>query len=402
MVKARITNKRFKTVMKLILKGLAENIAIPLLGNFLHQNGNCLPKEDCRHIIAIKFGNMGDYTLILPALKAIKNCFPRARVTLICNNQKLSEILNGSPYIDHFYFFQIYDEKNDFNKIASVAFAKELITLWRHRNSLRSCLLLNFSHLKSSYVLLMHLFMLLVLPRCFRVGFDTDRRGFFYQKSLSDQSTGNNYEAFNNLSLVSLIGAFTDEHLPDIPMGDSEIYGRQLLSQHKLQKYDMSICMVPGASKTVKHWASEKYAALANKIFLRYNAMFIFIGNYAEQRFIHEICELLDCPFIDLSGKISIKQMVSVIKSSSLFIGNDSGPMHIAIAMRTPSVIIGHTKPSNYTAYSDRKCVVIHPPECPLEPGIQCRIAPECGKKRCIDTITPEKVYETVVQIIEM
>ena len=100
---------------------------------------------------------------------------------------------------------------------------------------------------------------------------------------------------------------------------------------------------------------------------------------------------------ISLCGKTTLKQLAMVLKKAKVVIANDSGPMHIAVSQRAPTIaIFGPTSPKITGPYGDSKYAVLHKwDEC------QVPCYKRCSNYRCIEAITVDDVLMAVKKIYE-
>ena len=116
-----------------------------------------------------------------------------------------------------------------------------------------------------------------------------------------------------------------------------------LLAQHGTNRTDIVI-MAPGTIWETKHWGSDKFAKVARHFLSRGFAV-VLIGSQRE----HVVCEqvaALAPGAIDLAGATALSELAALIRRSAISITNDSGPMHLAVALDRPVVsIFGPTDP---------------------------------------------------------
>jgi len=111
------------------------------------------------------------------------------------------------------------------------------------------------------------------------------------------------------------------------------------------------ICIHPGTSRNYigKRWSQSSYAALADLLVKYYRTPVLFIGN--ERELIAEIVAKSSFKesIFDFSGMFKIEELIELIRKSSLFISNDTGPAHIAYALKINTVsLFGPTTPKKY------------------------------------------------------
>jgi heptosyltransferase-2 len=104
------------------------------------------------------------------------------------------------------------------------------------------------------------------------------------------------------------------------------------------------IAMHPGSGgySTARRWAPERFAQLANTLFHDVGGQIFLMGGPEEVTLHQQIMDMLasNIPVRSLAGKGSIKVAAAVLELIDLFIGNDAGLMHLAVAVNTPTVAI--------------------------------------------------------------
>jgi ADP-heptose:LPS heptosyltransferase len=101
-----------------------------------------------------------------------------------------------------------------------------------------------------------------------------------------------------------------------------------------------------GAGAAVKLWPAERWAALADAVARRWNAAILLTGSAAEQPLAHAIAQHMRRAVLNLSGQTSLGELAALFDRCDLVMGVDSGPMHMAVAVETPTVhLLGPVSP---------------------------------------------------------
>ena len=127
---------------------------------------------------------------------------------------------------------------------------------------------------------------------------------------------------------------------PSLFVSEKEIKeSKELLYQRGYQKGQKLIGINPGAAYgSAKCWLPERFQKLALE--LSKDASVVFFGDAATSGLIKQICKDLPPKTINLAGITSLRELACLIKDCDLLITNDSGPMHIADAFRTPLIAL--------------------------------------------------------------
>jgi heptosyltransferase III len=136
-----------------------------------------------------------------------------------------------------------------------------------------------------------------------------------------------------------------DERYAQLVLGD--IIGKRILA------------LGPGANYQKKIWPSENYIALINKLAGMIDAV-ILLGNRQDGELSKVITVPAGLPTLDLCGRTTILQAAAVMRYATIFVGNDSGPGHIAAALGVPTItIFGPGEPECYCPWSKNSQYVI-------------------------------------------
>ncbi|MCK4557156.1 MAG: glycosyltransferase family 9 protein, partial [Candidatus Aminicenantes bacterium] len=123
----------------------------------------------------------------------------------------------------------------------------------------------------------------------------------------------------------------------------------------------------------------------------------VLIGAAEDNKAEKEILKKSKDSILSQVGKLNLREVRELISNSSLFVGPDSGPMHIAAATSTPIVaLFGPTLPANFAPWQAKASYV--------EKKLDCR---PCKQRRCIHedfrclrNINPEEVYQACLRYI--
>ncbi len=160
------------------------------------------------------------------------------------------------------------------------------------------------------------------------------------------------------------------------------------------------ICCAIGTKQDAKDWGAENWRSLFTKLHKYCSSYSLVLIGAPEERGLSDTA-LLGWPGrkINLCGRCSPRISAAVIRCCEMFLGVDSGPMHLAAAVGTPviSVFSGQSKPGIWFPFQNEDSVIFHETSC-----CGCRLE-VCGRenKRCILSITPDEVLRAVVSIQE-
>lgn len=147
-----------------------------------------------------------------------------------------------------------------------------------------------------------------------------------------------------NLALVSrwLPANFEAHKIPlEYPLFDADRqFIKEQLSESNIEDADKILCIHPGAGTTVKQWSVEKWAEVADRISGQLDAKIIFTGSSSEATTVKTIIEKMKQPALNFAGTTNISQLGALYQRSIAVLGADSGPLHLAVAVDTPTVTL--------------------------------------------------------------
>ncbi len=325
---------------------------------------------------------LGDVVLTTPLFAEIKRLWPRTRLSVLCTPQGKS-LLEGNPDIDAV----LVDDKKGRDK--------GWFGLWRKARELKS---FGFSMALSPHKSLRTGLILFLAGIAYRVGFRQSAGWFFYHKRVNRDPTRHDVE--RNLSLLSPFGVRPDECLKEPRV---EVDGR---SQEALEELFVSlgigggqlvIGVNPGSVWATKRWVPEGYAQLIGMLKRRYSCSVLLFGAPEDCEITDRIQRLCDNAAFNLAGRVQLSDLAGALRCCDLFISNDSGPMHIAVAQKVPVVaIFCATTPSlGFYPYSSRAVVIekeLACRPCSSHGGRRCPL----GSEDCMRLIRPEDVLSGV------
>jgi ADP-heptose:LPS heptosyltransferase len=158
------------------------------------------------------------------------------------------------------------------------------------------------------------------------------------------------------------------------------------------------VILQPGARYWFKAWPPERFAELADQLVSQYGCQVLIGGSNQDIDLAEQIRQMAKCNPIVMAGRTTIKQFAAIAKKSVLFVGSDSGAMHIASAVGTP--VVGMFGPSNPREWGPRG----GPVEV-LYKELDCRSCfhPTCirGEENCMKLIAVHEVVAVAQRFLQ-
>jgi heptosyltransferase II len=318
-------------------------------------------------------------------LSAIRQAFPKADITLLVK-PAIAELFQQHPAIDHLL---IYEHRGRHARLSGKwALGSEL-----RRGRFDVAIL--FQNAFEAALLAF----LAGIPR--RYGYGTDGRAFL----LSDAITAPNRTALAHqtqyyLDLLRPLGITPSPATPRLFVSDSEEERMtQRLMEAGIQATERLIGINPGSTYgSAKRWLPERFAQAADRMVEQFGGRVVIVGAAGEEALGQAIAEKMLSKPVVLSGRTSIRELMSIIKRCRLFITNDTGPMHIAAAFGVPVVaIFGSTDFRTTSPFGETHQIVRQPVECSPCLLRECPI-----DHRCMTGVTVEHVCEAAAKQLHM
>ena len=349
-----------------------------------------IDKAAIKKILVFEGGGIGDLLRVLPAIKAFHDNFPKAKKSLVAAPHS-HEVLKLFPYKSIISEIIDYDPNGMYRSFIKKIFLVkrlrekgfDLIYAPARGQGLRELIIMSF-----------------LVGAPYRIGFTEGRIGLLNNMRLDFDGCASILR--QNLSLLEMNNIKVRDKNINLKIPDSEKEFINNIFDCNLSK--TIIAIHPGVSCYGKYrrWSLSKFIELVKLLLKNYNASVILLGGKEDVFLGNEIIRCIESPaVISLIGKTSISQMAAVIKHSNLFIGNDSGPLHIAIALKTPSVAIFGSTLAEQVLSSMDFCVVVRK-ELPCSPCYthMSNFEQNCKDIRCLNEITVSDVMDGVKRML--
>ena len=301
--------------------------------------------ESVKSILIIRLYFIGDVLLSTPVIEALGRRFPDARLTVLVK-KRCEDILTGNPYVDE---VMIYDAVDHYHS------PRWVWRLGRELRGRRFSLSVDLTgDQRSSW-------MVFAADPAFRVGVNHAGMGFLLDHRTPYRATGHVVDHL--VSSVEILGATTDDASPRLYLSDDErSRAAALLDDAGFSPGERFLAVAPGANLPLKRWAPERFGSLARLARERLGMRTAVLGSESDIEMARAVVESSGGVAVNLAGRTSVRMAGAVSAAAAAFVGNDSGPMHVAAAVGTPVVgLFGPTRPEHY-APRGAPCRVVRAP----------------------------------------
>lgn len=238
------------------------------------------------------------------------------------------------------------------------------------------------------------------------------RLGFYYSGKKPSQGIYTQIQFFNQNTDVTKV--YNDlfaqtSHNPDIkslyPFALNQADIQNTLTQYGLQQ-GCYICVNVNASdlRIERRWPSTYFVAFINQFMQEYpHFSIVLIGTKQEHAYTTSVQNQTDAPekLLVLAGKTSIPSLLHILKGSKLLLTNDTGPMHMSAALKTPCVAL--FGPCHPVQYQSQIVGEILYQQMPCSPCVHLSVTPPCkGDNQCMKQINPNTVFAAVERVLKI
>lgn len=368
------------------MKSFIKTVAIKTASLFWGNKERSVPeKAQIRSILLVKMWATGELLMASPAFAALRAALPDAKITLL-TGRSAAPVVIDSPHLDEVW---VRPESVFLNRKPL-----EMNRLRRRIKKRKFDLIISFHHSWEFS---------LFLATCgvrHRIGFARNDDGFAYTHKVPLEPGLHQVEEY--FELIRPIGI---DNIPGrLAMFTSDAAERKTADiVRAIRPGPRGIAVVvpgggvnPKTNMPQKRWPPEKFGRLIEE--LNRNYAVVLGGGPSDRELNRYVMSLNDTPIINLADKpwnADIQTFYCVLKNASLFVGNDSAPMHLAAAAGVPTAaIFGPTDPAFNGPWAVPNAIIIN--EIPCAPCYKDGYFPECEHLSCLNNIRVADVIDAI------
>ncbi len=343
------------------------------------------------NVLIYRLGSLGDTLLALPALHAVKRRYPRSRVTLLTNRPVH---VKAPPMLAVLEHSGLVDDVIDYDLgLRSWEKLQQLRRTIRGRNF---SLAINLAEARGWAKSFRDFWFLRSCGISKVIG--TAWRGRDLRCQADPRSGLYEWEADRLARRVRKLGEVrsADPELWDLRLSETElVQARETLRAGGIGGGFLALSV--GTKVEVKDWTEPNWLGLMQNLRATHpNLPIVAVGSAEESDRSKRCLALWPGPTLNLCGQISVRAVAAVLDRARLFIGHDSGPMHLAATMGVPCVAIfaARNLPGQWFPRGHRNAVIYHQTEC-FGCGLEVCTA---HQKKCILGISVDEVAAAVRQ----
>lgn len=300
-------------------------------------------------LLVVTLADMGDALLTVPALRALRARYSRATIDVLTTPLGAAALRNRAP-VDELI---VARRGQGGNPGSLFGLGKRL-----RNGRYDACLLLR--HLTTRAGALKHAAVVLATGAPRRAGLDNGR-GWFLNRRVRDEGFGARHEATYWLEVAGLLDAPpVGSNNPTVP-ASARAEAQDLLDGFAGDGPIVALSPGSGAFAPARRWPPQRFAEVAGMLATA-GARIVLVGGAEEAPLRQPLLAALgqSKSLIDLGGKTSIDALYGVLAACDMFVGNDSGIVHLAAAAGTPvTAIYGPTDPRAWGPYGGEEWRVV-------------------------------------------
>jgi ADP-heptose:LPS heptosyltransferase/GT2 family glycosyltransferase len=346
-----------------------------------------------RNILVVKLDHIGDFITAIPALRRLQRTFPLARLHLLAAPGTRA-FTGFVPEIVELIEFEFFHSRSGLGQRELME--EELAALRRQLEPFRFDLAVDFRKWPETRPILQ------LTGARWLAGFDHGRQ-FPWLDIVKDwEGDPARLRKRSHVSddLLGLVDAIANAAEPN----DATLQVKRAGNTTKGREKRRLVVVHPGAGTAIKQWPAEHYVTLIDQLLATHDVDIALIGSHDEAPVADQIIAGLERPALvrSLVGELGLAELPDFLATAALFVGNDSGPKHIAAGLGTPTVGVHagtvdarEWGPSGPYAVAIRRNMICSP--CYLSDAAQC-----WRGLACLTELKPAAVYEICNRLLAL
>jgi len=343
-----------------------------------------------RKILILHRGLLGDTVVALPALWAIRNRYPNARITLVGHrivdqhSVLSSDVLTGVGVVDKIYHYNYFSSRIR-TLVSIIMLIMRIGFKWDIGISLHPCTVPSKQLKRHRFIFKLLNVKNILVPEGSKSPVVRDNDGKVVKtKHFTDML----------FDILIPLGVIEKDISWDLNL-DKELVERvdSWLKKHRLIEGEM-IALGPGSNMEAKRWPEDRYVNVIATLRKSFNIYPIVFGGDDDKELGTRIVESIGTGLV-AAGELTVRETAELMRRCRLYLGNDTGTMHLAAAVGLKCVALFSSRdnPGKWEPYGEGHCILRK--QVPCE---GCLLA-ECREfnNLCLRSISVDEVVERVV-----
>ncbi|MCE2413105.1 glycosyltransferase family 9 protein [Candidatus Poribacteria bacterium] len=326
-------------------------------------------------ILLIRLSSLGDVVLTTPAIRAVRAHFSDAYIAMLVGKQS-ADVLRENPHLD---------EIITFDRLAKNKDTREMLRTVRVLRERKFTLAIDLQR-KFRTELLMY----------FSGAADRVGKGVLCTVRVLEQ--GNKHATAHYFDLLHAVGIPAVDQKLELFLAESErTDASQRFDAAGVTQTGLKVGVFPGAGWKLREWMPDRFATIGDRLVRHFNTEILIFGGQKEAELVHTVANLMDARAVPFAGNLQVRELAACIEKCDLFLTNDTGPMHIAAAVGTPTVsLFGPGNHIRFQPLGGLHQTLRH--DVPCSPCKQ--FTDKCKDNICMKKITVDEVWQSISETL--
>jgi lipopolysaccharide heptosyltransferase III len=348
--------------------------------------------ERVERVLLIRLRRIGDVVTVTPCTRAIKETFPGSHLSVLV--EKPSEgVLLGNPYIDEIIVLE--QEKPRTNR--------RLASLWNEGKFLLSLRRRRFDLIINLHGGPRSAMQTLLSGARYRLGgfIDWHHWNWVYNirtrplEEMLGEDGGRSHIVERHLATLMAAGIETrDSRLVMTATKEAHASLDAILTAMGVRGTGKIVTIHPASRDLIRRWTEERFGQVADRLIDEFGATVFLVSGPGEEALTKNVQAAMRRQAVDLGGLTGIQELAALLSRSSLFIGLDGAPTHIAAAVGTPVVALYGPTTDTWRPWTNQGIVVRSP-----EPCLWCDKVCPAHPSLCMAGISVELVFDAIYRL---
>lgn len=312
---------------------------------------------NCKNILVVRLDNMGDLLMSTPAIRALKKTF-KGRITVLTSSMAAGIARNISE-INEIILFDVPWVKTEHASFSNDFWG--LVEILKAKQFDGAVIFTVFSQTPVPAIMLTYL---ADIP--LRLAYCRENPYELLTHWVPDKEpyTLIKHQVERDLDLVATVGATTSNDLLSLQIPDSWDSAKKKLDKNSIDLQKPWLILHPGVSELKRQYPTKNWIEIGKRVVTDFGYQLLLTGSASEKKLTDEIERGISANAFSIAGLLNLDEFICLIKEAPLLIAVNTGPVHIAVALQTPVLVLyAQTNPQHTPWKTPNKVLYFKVPE---------------------------------------
>jgi heptosyltransferase-2 len=367
------------------------------------RKGRQIDLAQVKSALIVRLDEIGDMVMTSPFLRELRRCLPDAWLTLVVK-PGVYNLVERCPHVNEVLTYN-WDTHWRLQPLRRHARALQLARerLWQRRFDIAVLPRWDADYYHTTFVAYFS-------GAAWRVGYSENvtnlkrqmNRGFDCLLTHILRDAARKHELEHDLDVLRFLGGTVQNDQLELWVDeDDRAFAEEVFGGNGVKPDEKVVGLGPsGGTSPLKQWPVNHFIELGRRLLASHHCRLLVLGGRGDAELGQQIEQELGSAVVNVVGKTTLRQMAALLSRCHLYVGNDSGPMHIAAAMGVPVVaMFGSSCHHRFRPWGKQHTVLNL--ELPCSPCFQPNHPDRCvecifDQPHCLVDMTVEQVMEAV------